>query len=92
MKKWFLPDFDNSNKHLLFKKKKVIFYWNMKNSLTQGFEARGTVLAGRLTTWQNLMEEIRPRGKLIGDPLEYSLHMMQTLSQVRKGLYKFYWK
>ncbi|XP_046428541.1 protein dispatched [Neodiprion fabricii] len=45
-----------------------------------GFEARGTVLASRLTTWQNLIEAIRPRGSLIANPLEYYHHILQSMS------------
>ncbi|XP_012258366.2 protein dispatched [Athalia rosae] len=46
-----------------------------------GFEARGTTLAGRLATWQNLIESIRPRGNLIANPLEYYQHVIQLINQ-----------
>ncbi|XP_011634830.1 protein dispatched [Pogonomyrmex barbatus] len=36
-----------------------------------GFEARGTVLAQRLTAWNNLIEATKSRGELIDNPLEY---------------------
>lgn len=37
---------------------------------TLGFEARGTEISKRLTTWRNLLEETRPSGSLIVNPKE----------------------
>lgn len=34
----------------------------------QGFEARGTEIANRLTAWENLLEETRPSGRLTANP------------------------
>ncbi|CAG2063579.1 unnamed protein product, partial [Timema podura] len=36
----------------------------------QGFEARGTVIAQRLTAWNNLLEATRPSGNLLVNPIE----------------------
>lgn len=41
---------------------------------TLGFEARGTEISNRLTTWQNLLEETRPSGSLIVNPKELLQH------------------
>ncbi|GAB0087327.1 Protein dispatched [Sergentomyia squamirostris] len=38
---------------------------------TLGFEARGTSISQRLTTWRNLLEETRPSGQLVANPYEY---------------------
>nr|CAD7455215.1 unnamed protein product [Timema tahoe] len=35
-----------------------------------GFEARGTVIAQRLTAWNNLLEATRPSGNLLVNPIE----------------------
>jgi protein dispatched 1 len=37
---------------------------------TLGFEARGTDISKKLTTWRNLLEESRPSGSLIVNPKE----------------------
>lgn len=37
---------------------------------TLGFEARGTDISKKLTTWKNLLEETRPSGSLIVNPKE----------------------
>lgn len=37
---------------------------------TLGFEARGTEISKKLTTWRNLLEETRPSGSLIVNPRE----------------------
>lgn len=37
---------------------------------TLGFEARGTEISKKLTTWRNLLEESRPSGSLIVNPKE----------------------
>lgn len=37
---------------------------------TLGFEARGTEISMKLTTWRNLLEETRPSGSLIVNPKE----------------------
>lgn len=36
----------------------------------EGFEARGTEIANRLTAWQNLQEATRPSGPLTVNPLD----------------------
>jgi hypothetical protein len=41
---------------------------------TLGFEARGTEISKRLTTWRNLLEETRPSGSLIVNPKELQKH------------------
>lgn len=41
---------------------------------TLGFEARGTEISKRLTTWRNLLEETRPSGSLIVNPKELQNH------------------
>jgi hypothetical protein len=41
---------------------------------TLGFEARGTDISKRLTTWRNLLEETRPSGSLIVNPKEIQQH------------------
>jgi protein dispatched 1 len=41
---------------------------------TLGFEARGTDISKKLTTWQNLLEETRPSGSLIVNPKEIQQH------------------
>jgi hypothetical protein len=41
---------------------------------TLGFEARGTDISKRLTTWRNLLEETRPSGSLIVNPKEMQQH------------------
>lgn len=41
---------------------------------TLGFEARGTEISKRITTWQNLLEETRPSGSLIVNPKEIQQH------------------
>lgn len=41
---------------------------------TLGFEARGTDISKRLTTWRNLLEETRPSGSLIVNPKELQQH------------------
>lgn len=41
---------------------------------TLGFEARGTEISKRLTTWRNLLEETRPSGSLIVNPKELQQH------------------
>lgn len=38
---------------------------------TLGFEARGTEISKKLTTWRNLLEETRPSGSLIVNPKEF---------------------
>ncbi|XP_012280511.1 protein dispatched [Orussus abietinus] len=50
-----------------------------------GFEARGTMLAQRLTAWQNLMDATRPRGNLVDNPLEYYHFLQQNLTSFRNG-------
>lgn len=37
---------------------------------TLGFEARGTEISKKLTTWRNLLEETRPSGSLVVNPKE----------------------
>ncbi|EZA51791.1 hypothetical protein DMN91_003866 [Ooceraea biroi] len=46
-----------------------------------GFEARGTVLAKRLTAWHNLVEATKGRAELIDNPLEYQLYVHQQANQ-----------
>ncbi|XP_029177089.1 protein dispatched-like [Nylanderia fulva] len=47
-----------------------------------GFEARGSVLAQRLTAWHNLIEEAtKTRGELTGNPLEYHQYLRQLNQQ-----------
>lgn len=41
---------------------------------TLGFEARGTSISKRLTTWRNLLEETRPSGSLVVNPKELQQH------------------
>lgn len=41
---------------------------------TLGFEARGTEISKKLTTWRNLLEETRPSGSLIVNPKEIQQH------------------
>ncbi|XP_067210286.1 protein dispatched isoform X1 [Linepithema humile] len=41
-----------------------------------GFEARGTVLAQRITVWQNLIDSVKFNGQLTIDPLEYYQHLL----------------
>lgn len=41
---------------------------------TLGFEARGTEISKKLTTWRNLLEETRPSGSLIVNPREAQQH------------------
>lgn len=41
---------------------------------TLGFEARGTEISLKLTTWRNLLEETRPSGSLIVNPKEILQH------------------
>lgn len=41
---------------------------------TLGFEARGTDISKKLTTWRNLLEETRPSGSLIVNPKEIHQH------------------
>lgn len=48
----------------------------------QGFEARGTVLAQRLTAWHNLMDATKARGELTANPLEYHQYIRQLNQQV----------
>ncbi|XP_015609573.1 protein dispatched homolog 1 isoform X2 [Cephus cinctus] len=52
-----------------------------------GFEARGTVLAQRLTAWQNLMDATAPRGELVNNPLEYYQYLQQ-LSQLNETTFR----
>jgi len=37
---------------------------------TLGFETRGTEISKKLTTWRNLLEETRPSGSLVVNPIE----------------------
>lgn len=37
----------------------------------KGFESRGTEISNRLTAWHNLLEEIRPSGRLTSNLYEY---------------------
>ncbi|XP_055677193.1 protein dispatched [Lutzomyia longipalpis] len=37
---------------------------------TLGFEARGTTISQRLTAWRNLLDETRPSGRLVANPLD----------------------
>jgi hypothetical protein len=39
-----------------------------------GFEARGTDISKKLTTWRNLLEETRPSGSLVVNPKEIQQH------------------
>lgn len=41
---------------------------------TLGFEARGTEISKKLTTWRNLLDETRPSGSLIVNPKEIQQH------------------
>lgn len=41
---------------------------------TLGFEARGTEISKKLTTWRNLLEETRPSGSLIVNPKQAQQH------------------
>lgn len=43
---------------------------------TLGFEARGTDISMKLTTWRNLLEETRPSGSFIVNPKEIQQHEM----------------
>lgn len=44
------------------------------NDPTLGFEARGTEISKKLTTWRNLFDETRPSGSLIVNPKEIQQH------------------
>ncbi|GAB1869493.1 Protein dispatched-like protein 1 [Camponotus japonicus] len=46
-----------------------------------GFEARGTVLAQRLTAWDHLMEATKARGELTDNPIEYHQYVRQLNQQ-----------
>ncbi|KAG5331523.1 DISP1 protein, partial [Acromyrmex charruanus] len=46
-----------------------------------GFEARGTVLAQRLTAWNHLIEATKGRGELTDNPLEYYQYVRHQLTQ-----------
>ena len=67
-----------------------IIYVNYYNEL-QGFEARGTMLAQRLTAWHNLIEKTHPRGELVDNPLEY-YHYLQHIIQKVKLFILVVWK
>jgi len=41
----------------------------------QGFEARGTILAQRLTAWRNLLDATGPSGPLTIDPRQIPTHI-----------------
>jgi protein dispatched 1 len=41
---------------------------------TLGFEARGTEISKKITTWRNLLEETRPSGSLVVNPKEIQQH------------------
>ncbi|KAG7206137.1 hypothetical protein KM043_003529 [Ampulex compressa] len=56
-----------------------------------GFEARGTVLAQRLTAWENLMEATKPRGQLIDNPLEYYQYMRKYNQQTDSEIQNYSW-
>ncbi|XP_047355130.1 protein dispatched isoform X1 [Vespa velutina] len=56
-----------------------------------GFEARGTVLAQRLTAWQNLMEASSPRGELVDNPLEYYYYLKQLNQQTDSTTQSYGW-
>ncbi|XP_018405326.1 PREDICTED: protein dispatched homolog 1 [Cyphomyrmex costatus] len=45
-----------------------------------GFEARGTILAQRLTAWNHLIEATKGRGELTDNPLEYYKHQLSQQS------------
>lgn len=54
----------------------------------QGFEARGTTLAQRLTAWVNLIEATHPRGELVENPLEY-YYYLQYHNQPVKFIFNY---
>uniref|UniRef100_A0A0K8TSG4 Putative patched transmembrane receptor n=1 Tax=Tabanus bromius TaxID=304241 RepID=A0A0K8TSG4_TABBR len=55
-----------------------------------GFEARGTWLGERITAWQNLLEELKPAGKLVDNPKDTSDLMLSNTKKKKGG--KFIWK
>lgn len=61
---------------------------------TLGFEARGTEISKRLTTWRNLLEETRPSGSLIVNPKEiqqreFDRHHRKNKNRHQKKKIKF---
>lgn len=64
----------------------IIIFISFCNSyiqiIIQGFEARGTPLAQRLTAWNNFEDESRPSGNLVKNPLEYYHHLQETHRKV----------
>lgn len=51
---------------------------------TLGFEARGTEISKKITTWRNLLEETKPSGSLIVNPKEIQNHEYE-LKRPRKN-------
>ncbi|XP_018362841.1 PREDICTED: protein dispatched isoform X1 [Trachymyrmex cornetzi] len=51
-----------------------------------GFEARGTVLAQRLTAWNHLIEATKGRGELTDNPLEYYQYLRQQSNMQNRSL------
>lgn len=61
---------------------------------TLGFEARGTDISKKLTTWKNLLEETRPSGSLIVNPkeiqqIEFQRGQMKNKNRHQKKKLKF---
>lgn len=57
---------------------------------TLGFEARGTDISNRLTTWKNLLEETRPSGSLVVNPKEFQQHEFNRKHKKNKNRHQ--WK
>lgn len=51
--------------------------------MSQGFEARGTPLAQRLTAWYNLMKATGAQGELVDNPIEYFDYLLKLNKQVK---------
>jgi protein dispatched 1 len=51
---------------------------------TLGFEARGTEISKKITTWRNLLEETRPSGSLIVNPKEIQKHEFEQKKRKNK--------
>lgn len=52
---------------------------------TLGFEARGTDISKKLTTWKNLIEETRPSGSLTVNPKELLQHKINKKHRKNKN-------
>lgn len=56
-----------------------------------GFEARGTVLAQRLTAWNHLVEATKARGELTDNPLEYQEYIRHLTQQPNSNMQNHSW-